>query len=162
MAKKRIDDEEDFDSDFDNENEESSSEFVVRSLEVIDGIKVFTPVDTINRPMFGQAPYIINAIASYKNEKIGVVATLSYNIQGPRLVITSSIKGIADVYELERNVIDFKLSKNLGKHFVTNITIRDILNAPVNRSYKLPDGSYKIYDNFRYGVNFNFGIAYKL
>jgi hypothetical protein len=140
----------------------SSSEFVVRTLEVIDGIKVFTPVDTINRPMFGQAPYIINAIASYKNDKIGVVATLSYNIQGPRLVITSSIKGVADVYELERNVIDFKLSKNLGKHFVTNITIRDILNAPVNRSYKLPDGSYKIYDNFRYGVNFNLGIAYKL
>ena len=28
MAKKRIDDEEDFDSGFDNENEESSSEFV--------------------------------------------------------------------------------------------------------------------------------------
>jgi hypothetical protein len=112
--------------------------------------------------MFGQAPYIINAIASYKNDKIGVVATLSYNIQGPRLVITSTIKGVADVYELQRNVLDFKLSKNLGKHFVSSITIRDILNAPVNRSYKLPDGSFMIYDKFRYGINFNLGIAYKL
>lgn len=140
----------------------STSQFVVRTLEVVDGIKIFTPVDTIKRPMFGQAPYIINAIASYKNDKIGVVATLSYNIQGPRLVITSTIKGVADVYELQRNVLDFKLSKNLGKHFVSNITIRDILNAPVNRSYKLPDGSFVIYDKFRYGINFNLGIAYKL
>ena len=62
----------------------------------------------------------------------------------------------------QRNLIDFKVSKNLGDHFVTNITIRDILNAPVNRSYKLPDGSYQIYDKFRYGTNFNLGIAYKL
>ncbi len=140
----------------------STSEFVVRTLEIVDGIKVFTPVDTINRPMFGQAPYIINAIASYKNDKIGVVATLSYNIQGPRLVISSSIKGLADVYELQRNLIDFKISKNLGDHFVTNLTVRDLLNAPVRRSYKLPDGSYQIYDRFRYGTNFTFGIAYKL
>ncbi len=140
----------------------STSEFVVRTLEIVDGIKVFTPVDTINRPMFGQAPYIINAIASYKNDKIGVVATLSYNIQGPRLVISSSIKGLADVYELQRNLIDFKISKNLGDHFVTNLTVRDLLNAPVRRSYKLPDGSYQIYDRFRYGTNFTLGIAYKL
>jgi hypothetical protein len=112
--------------------------------------------------MFGQAPYIINAIASYKNDKIGVIATLSYNIQGPRLVISSSIKGLADVYELQRNLIDLKISKSLGDHFVTNITIRDVLNAPVNRSYKLPDGTYQIYDKFRYGTNFNLGIAYKL
>jgi outer membrane receptor for ferrienterochelin and colicin len=141
---------------------QSTSQFVVRTLEIVDGIKEFTPVDTINRPMFGQAPYIINTIASYKNDKIGVIATLSYNIQGPRLVISSSIKGLADVYEIQRNLIDFKVSKNLGEHFVTNITIRDLLNAPVNRSYKLPDGSYQIYDKFRYGTNFNLGIAYKL
>ncbi len=140
----------------------STSQFVVRDLVIVDGIKVFTPIDTLNRPMFGQAPYIINAIASYKNDKIGVIATLSYNIQGPRLVISSSIKGLADVYELQRNLIDLKISKSLGDHFVTNITIRDVLNAPVNRSYKLPDGTYQIYDKFRYGTNFNLGIAYKL
>jgi len=140
----------------------STSQFVVRTLEIVDGIKVFTPVDTIYRPMYGQAPYIINAIASYKNDKLGMVATLSYNIQGPRLVISSSIKGLADVYELQRNLIDFKISKNLGDHFVTNLTIRDLLNAPVRRSYKLPDGSYQIYDRFRYGTNFTLGIAYKL
>jgi outer membrane receptor protein involved in Fe transport len=140
----------------------STSQFVVRTLDIVDGIKVFTPIDTIYRPMFGQAPYIINAIASYKNDKIGVVATLSYNIQGPRLVITSSIKGLADVYEIQRNLVDFKISKNLGEHFVINIIVRDILNAPVRRSYKLPDGSYETYDRFRYGTNFNLGIAYKL
>lgn len=140
----------------------STSQFVVRTLVIVDGIKVFTPLDTIYRPMFGQAPYIINAIGSYKNDKMGIVATISYNIQGPRLVISSAIKGLADVYELQRNLIDFKVSKNLGDHFVTNITIRDILNAPVRRSYKLPDGSFQIYDQFRYGTNFNLGIAYKL
>jgi len=139
----------------------SNSEFIRKSMDVIEGVKVYTPIDTVMRPMFGQAPYIVNAIASFKADSLGITATLSYNIQGPRLVITGVVKGRPDVYELPRNTIDFKVSKTLGKHFSTNLTVRDILNAPVVRAYKLPN-EWVDYDRFRYGTNFVFGISYKL
>jgi len=139
----------------------SQSEFVRKSMTVIDGAKIYTPIDTVMRPMFGQAPYIINAIASYKSDSLGLTATLSYNIQGPRLVITGVVKGRPDVYELPRNTIDFKVSKTLGKHFSTSLTIRDMLNAAVVRAYKLPT-EWVDYDRFRYGTNFILGVSYKL
>lgn len=139
----------------------SESEFVRTAVEIIDGVKIISPIDTVLRPMFGQAPYIVNAIASYKADSIGLVATVSYNIQGPRLVITGIIKGRPDVYELPRNTLDFKVSKTLGKHFSTSLTVRDILNAPVVRAYKLPD-SWVDFDRFRYGTNFVLGVSYKI
>lgn len=139
----------------------STSQFVRKNMELIEGVKIYTPIDTVMRPMFGQAPYIINAIASFKTDSLGLTATLSYNIQGPRLVITGVVKGRPDVYELPRNTIDFKVSKTIGKHFSASLTIRDILNAPVVRAYKLPDG-WIDFDRFRYGTNFIFGISYKL
>jgi hypothetical protein len=139
----------------------SISAFIRKDLVIVEGVKVYTPLDTINRPMFGQAPYIINAIASYKQDSIGLTATLSYNIQGPRLVIAGVVKGRPDVYELPRHTLDFKISKKLGSKFSTSLLVRDILNAPVIRAYKLPSG-WTDFDNFRYGANFLVSFAYKL
>jgi hypothetical protein len=139
----------------------SRAEFVRKDMQIIDGVKVFTIIDTLYRPMFGQAPYLFNSILSYTADSLGLTATVSYNVQGPRLVIAGAVKGRPDVYEIPRHLIDFKLSKNIGKHYVASITVRDILNAPVRRSYKLPNG-YVDYDNFRYGTNFLISFAYKL
>jgi hypothetical protein len=139
----------------------SEAEFIRQDFQVVEGIKVFTVVDTIQRPMFGQAPYLINAIFSYRSDTLGLTATASYNVQGPRLVIAGAVRGRADVYELPRNTLDVKVSKTVGKHFTVNLTLRDILNAPVRRSYKLPDG-WVDYDRFQYGTNYLFGLTYKL
>jgi hypothetical protein len=138
----------------------SEAEFVRRGLQIVNGRKEYTIIDTLFRPMFGQAPYLINAIASYKWDEKGFVLTASYNVQGPRLVIAGAIEGIANVFELPRNLIDVKASKTLGKHFSVSLTVRDILNAAVDRSYDLPTG-WEPFDRFRYGTSFNLGIAYK-
>ncbi len=140
---------------------QSNSAFVRKDMTLIDGVKHYTIIDTINRPMFGQAPYIINGIATFKSDSLGLTASLSYNVQGPRLVITGVVKGFPDVYEMPRNTIDFKITKKIGKHFNTSIMVRDILNAKVRRAYKMNNG-YVDYDNYRYGTNFILSIAYKL
>ncbi len=140
---------------------QSNSAFVRKDMTIVDGVKHFTVIDTINRPMFGQAPYIINAISTFKSDSLGITASLSYNVQGPRLVITGVVKGFPDVYEMPRNTIDFKITKKLGKHFNTSLMVRDILNAKVRRAYRMNNG-YIDYDNFRYGTNFILSIAYKL
>jgi outer membrane receptor protein involved in Fe transport len=139
----------------------SIAQFVRRDLQTIDGIKVYSVIDTINRPMFGQAPYLINGILNYQADSSKTILTLSYNVQGPRLVIAGAVRGRADVYELPRHTLDFKASRQLGKHFTMSLTVRDILNAPVRRSYDLPEG-WVDYDSFRYGTNFILGFAYKL
>ena len=138
----------------------SEAEFVRKDLQIIDGRKVYTIIDTVYRPMFGQAPYLFNTILSYTADSLGLTATVSYNVQGPRLVIAGVIKGRPDVYEIPRHLVDLKLSKTIGKHYIVSLTIRDILNSPVRRAYDLPDG-YVDFDKFRYGTNFLFSFAYK-
>lgn len=135
----------------------------VRTRQEVVGSTVTTYYeDTVKRPMFGQAPYIINGIISYTSDTLGFTATLSYNVQGPRLVIGSNNKSIPDVYELQRNLLDLKLTKTLGKHFSINLIIRDILNAPVTRAYKYDSGYDIKYDSYRWGTNYLLGVLYKL
>jgi outer membrane receptor protein involved in Fe transport len=138
----------------------SNSAFVRKEQSLVNNLYKYTPLDTINRPMFGQAPYIINGIMTYKSDSLGISASLSYNVQGPRLVITGVVKGFPDVYEMPRHTIDFKISKKLGKRYSTSLMVRDILNARVRRAYKTSAG-YIDYDNFRYGTNFIVSLAYK-
>ena len=139
----------------------SEAEFVRKDLIIVDGKKVYTIIDTLYRPMFGQAPYLFNSILSYTADSLGLTATVSYNVQGPRLVIAGAIKGRPDVYEIPRHLLDFKVSKTIGEHYSASLTIRDILNSPVRRAYDLPSG-YVDFDNFRYGTNFLVSFAYKL
>ena len=138
---------------------QSISESIRKNMEIINGENVYTPVDTIYRPMFGQAPYIINGSMTYKAKKLGIHATVGYNIQGPRLVITGVVKGRPDVYEMPRNTVDIKISKKIGKKFSASISIRDLLNAPVRRAYKLPT-EWVDYDSFKYGTNYTVGVSY--
>lgn len=141
----------------------SNTQFTRTRLEIANGVKKYVPLDKVSRPMFGQAPYIINAILVYNApEKLGLTATLSYNIQGPRLAISAGIKEIPDVYEMPRHMFDFKVSKKLGKHFGATLTIRDILNTAVRRAYIYSDGTQIDYDKFRYGTNFVASVTYKL
>ncbi len=141
----------------------SQSQFVRKDFIILNNNQIeYFPVDTVVRTMFGQAPYIVNGILSYNSDTLGLTATISYNVQGPRLVIAGILKGFANVYEMPRHTVDFKLSKNLGKHYAMSLTVRDILNAPVRRAYQLSDGSYIDFDNFRYGTTFQFGFSYKI
>ena len=111
--------------------------------------------------MFGQAPYVLNGMLNYTSDTLGLNATLSYNRQGRRLVIANGFT-IPDVYEVPRNLIDLKISKNLGKHFILSLTIRDLLNSPIVRTYDFNEGDPIDFDRFRYGTNYQIGIQYKL
>ena len=138
----------------------SVSSFIRKDMTLIDGVKHYTNLDTINRPMFGQAPYIVNGIMSYKSDSLGLTMSLSYNVQGPRLVITGVVKGFPDVYEMPRNTIDFKIAKTFAKRYTASILARDLLNAKVRRAYKMNNG-YVDYDSYRYGTTYMVSVAYK-
>ncbi len=93
-----------------------------------------------NRPMQGQSPYLINTGIFYQNEKLGLNATLLYNIIGKRIVGIGRVStssgttinnDIPDMYEMPRNVLDFAVTKKFGKHIEINAGIKDILAAKV-------------------------------
>jgi outer membrane receptor for ferrienterochelin and colicin len=121
----------------------------------------FVPGRDIDRTMLNQAPYVVNTMLTYFAEKAGLTASLSYNIQGPRVISTGSYKDIPDVYELPRNLVDIKVIKSLGKHYNISLKVMDVLNTAIVRAYKI-DGKYDlVYDSYKYGTNYVFAFSYK-
>jgi len=140
---------------------DSKTSIEINQLTIYNFVRTWTPKDTITRTMYGQAPFVVNGILSYNFEKIGLVSTIGYNLQGPRLVLTSF--GTApDVYELPRHLLDFKISKSMGKHVSLSISIKDILDSPIRRSYKYKEGFILDFDRYQYGTNYVLGISYKI
>lgn len=139
----------------------SRTEFTQTVLQLNNGVKSYLPIEDISRPMFGQAPYVLNGILNYTSDTLGLTATISYNRQGKRLVITNGL-GIPDVYEMPRDMIDIKVSKNLGKHWLFSLTVRDLLNTAIQRRYNFTDGTIIDFDSFRYGTFYQFAVQYRL
>jgi hypothetical protein len=115
--------------------------------------------DSISRAMFGQAPYIINAMLSYNSEKSGIEASISYNVQGSKLVITGTFDR-PDIYELPRNIVDAKFAKKLCKFFTVSFRIRDLLNTSIIRSYKYQSVGFLDFDKTTYGSTYLLGLSY--
>lgn len=119
---------------------------------------------TPDHAMYGQAPYLVNTILNYTFPKIGISGAVSYNIQGPKIVLVSNSNNTIkypDVYELPRSILDFKLTKTLGKYFGLTLKIRNLLNEPVRWSYDHLDWTY----NHTYttpGTDYSIGISYNL
>jgi hypothetical protein len=114
--------------------------------------------------MFGQAPWIVNAMLSHRWDKVGLVSTVSYNVQGPKLAtIVNAQIPIPDVYEMPRHLIDMKFSKSLGEHFGVDFRVRNLLNSPVRRSYEFDAGFDLLdFDNYAWGTSIILGFSYSL
>lgn len=82
-----------------------------------------------NRPMMGQAPYIINAGLFYANERAGLSVNVAYNVVGPRLFAAGSAFD-PDIYEMPRHMLDLNVRKRLGQRFEVYATLKNLLNAP--------------------------------
>jgi len=75
-----------------------------------------------------------------------------------------------DIYEMPRNLLDFKVSKTIGKHFGVSVKVLDILKTSVRRTYKFVDdgktfhhsGYLLDYDKYTWGTSYIFAISYKL
>lgn len=87
----------------------------------------------VDRALQGQSPYLVNAGLYYANDKIGLSASLLYNLIGKRMLAAGMIDingdiSSPDVYEMPRNVLDFVLTQEIGKHVQIKLGVKDILN----------------------------------
>ncbi len=83
-----------------------------------------------NRPMQGQSPYIINTGVFYQNDSAQFSFTILYNVIGPRIAFVGTVND-PHIIEMPRNLIDFSISKNFGKHLSLKLGVKNLLNQPI-------------------------------
>lgn len=127
---------------------------------------------SIDRPMQGQSPYVMNIGLLYDMEKTGLNATLLFNRIGERIYLVGDLTsgaGSPDIYEAPRSLLDFQLSKKLlNKKAEIRMSVSDILNS-TQYFYQNNDTNKKLdkgTDAYRFtrtnGTTFSFTFNYSL
>jgi outer membrane receptor protein involved in Fe transport len=83
------------------------------------------------RPMVGQAPYVLNAGLAYATDGGRTSATLLYNIVGKRISAAATQPITVNSYEMPRNMLDFSLRLPLHGRFSGKVDAENLLDAPV-------------------------------
>lgn len=135
-------------------------------------IKGSVKIDTvsINSPMQGQSPYLINAGLTYSSFKDDFTVNLLYNRIGPRLRFRAMSGGAMNIFERPRDVVDFQVAKRFyHQKFEVKLTVNDLLAQPFAWYYKFdPNPSntnYKSADDriiysTTYGTTVILGLKY--
>lgn len=82
-----------------------------------------------DRPMVGQAPYVVNAGLTYTGGEGETSATLLYNVVGRRMVSAAVTPLSADTYELPRHLLDFSLRLPLYGGVAAKVDVKNILGS---------------------------------
>lgn len=154
------------------------SDYIFDNLTVYSNLSIIrSRVDTTGilgaeiRPLQGQSPYIINAGINYVLPHLGINFSASYNVVGPRIFVVGNIQE-PNVWERERHVLDFQLSKTFLKkqNLELRFNIRDILandqifyqdlnkNGKYDKKEKSPDN---ITRRISFGPTFSFAVSFK-
>jgi TonB-dependent receptor len=81
-----------------------------------------------DRPMVGQAPYVVNAGVSYENSTGALSATALYNVVGRRITATGT-KPTPDTYLEPRSLLDFSLRFPLFAATSAKLNASNLLNS---------------------------------
>jgi outer membrane receptor protein involved in Fe transport len=85
-----------------------------------------------NRPLAGQAPYIVNAGITYASNDSRASATVLYNRVGKRITAAGP-NPLPDVYEMPRDVIDLSLRLPLFGSLGAKLDVKNLLDSPVEQ-----------------------------
>lgn len=112
------------------------------------------------RALTGQSPYIVNVDLSYMNPELGLSSNISFNKFGDRLSRIS--QGSApDIYERSYSSLNLNINKKLGRFLSVNFSAGNLLNPLVKYSQEFKGQEY-IYQQYRNGRTFTFGVKYSI
>jgi TonB-dependent receptor len=120
-----------------------------------------------NRPLQGQAPYVVNAALFYNHDESGWQVNLLYNVVGKNIAFVGN-ENYHTVYQMPRNVIDLTFSKNLSERIQLKGGISDILNQSFlllqdgNDNGKLERNKDQVIQQYKPGQVFSIGFSVKL
>jgi len=81
------------------------------------------------RPMVGQAPYVVNSGVSYESLSGATSATLLYNVVGPRISSAAVTPLTVDTYERPRHVLDFSFRFAIAGGISAKLDAKNLLDA---------------------------------
>jgi TonB dependent receptor/Carboxypeptidase regulatory-like domain/TonB-dependent Receptor Plug Domain len=122
----------------------------------------------VDRPLFGQSPYLVNAGFQYANKSWNMTAL--FNRIGPRLALVGDPTGAGfyDIYEKPRNLVDLMVSKKLWENKgELKLTVANLLNAkyafydnPTTKAGYDFDGGDRINYSYKPGTVITLGFTY--
>lgn len=110
------------------------------------------------RPLFGQAPYIVNAFATYDNEAARMNVNVTYNVSGEKLYIVS-VGGTPNVFEQPRHGLDVTVTKGFGPRFSARLNAQNLLNPEFKFTQNFRGQEY-IFQNSRLGQTVSLRLTY--
>ncbi len=85
----------------------------------------------VERPMVGQAPFVVNSGLSYIDEASGISATLLHNVVGKRIVnARASGSQVNDVVERPRNLVDLSVRFPVVMGAAGKVDVKNLFDAP--------------------------------
>jgi len=131
--------------------------------------KVKDSTGTVDRPLQGQSPYLLNFGLQYDLEKAGFRGTLLFNQIGRRIIYVGN-EEISNIWEAPRPLLDLQLAKKiLNKRGEIRLNISDIINSRANFYHDL-DNDKKFTTSSKdvlaitrnYGTNLSLTFGYSL
>ena len=113
-----------------------------------------------NRPLQGQADFVLNAGLYYDNYSIGLSANVNYNVIGKKIVEVG-VDQTGDKLSQPRHQIDFNLSKILLSNFTLKVAVKDLLAQDEVTIQQTRFGD-KTADRIKRGRIFSIGVSYQL
>ncbi len=98
--------------------------------EITPGNTDISALTSTDRPMVGQAEYVVNGGLSYANGG-GLNATLLYNLVGARIVEAGAVP-FPDAYEQARSLLDFSLQIPVFQSTSLKLDAKNLLDDPVD------------------------------
>jgi outer membrane receptor protein involved in Fe transport len=121
-------------------------------------IRVNDPNADSQRQMFGQSPYIVNALLAYDNPDRKLNANVTFNVQGARLSVVST-GGIPNVFEQPRPVLDVNVKKGIGQRWSVKLAAANLLNSEFRQTHSFKGQEYN-FSSYRIGATFSAGISF--
>jgi len=100
---------------------------VMSSTVQLDASRGLTVTDN-ERPLVGQAPYVVNLGMTYSSLSGRTNATLLYNTVGDR-IFAAGVIPLPNIVEKSRHMVDFTLKAPLGERANLKVDVRNILDA---------------------------------
>jgi hypothetical protein len=124
-------------------------------------------IPSLNRPLQGQSPYLINAGFQYDGRS-GTNISLLYNRIGQRLALVGN-SIFPDIYEKPRDLVDFQISQKIfNKKGEIRLTVSDILNQDiivyqnVDKAKAYKESTDYLFTGYKPGITFTLGFTYNL
>ncbi|HXV85076.1 MAG TPA: TonB-dependent receptor, partial [Gemmatimonadales bacterium] len=126
---------------------------VMRS-EITPGNTDVSALTSPNRPMVGQAGYVVNAGLGYLHPRHDISATLLYNVVGRRIHEAGAIP-LPDSYEEARHVVDVALRLPVAGGLSMKVDGKNLLDSP----YRVTQGDVTRH-RYRTGRTFSVGFSW--